>query len=333
MRKFLAGYGRNRLKHPNQPYRGGFMLEQKEIKKKRPFAKYERQAKRIRAELLENHDAHSIRTADHSEYYLLQIIQSEFFKSLKIYHFDEFTPENCTAYLQYRSEMDISQSTLNHERQALQRLLHGINRNLDPKATLTNFKVERPPNEATRAYHPRQVELIIARQTPINSLPTRIALSAGLRAKEFFNLRPIEEQPPDKRAVSPNKWLGREDWSRFTVKGKGGLCREVRIEPTLAQELLSLKRETHHYSHDRKVLYKNYLDQVNGGNRLSSSFTTASKAALGWSNGFHGLRHTYAQERMIDLQVNYGIEWTEALRVVSQELGHFRPDITLVYLR
>ena len=87
-------------------------------------------------------------------------------------------------------------------------------------------------------------------------MPTRIALSAGLRAKEFFTLRPIEEQPPDKRAVSPNKWLGREDWSRFTVKGKGGLCREVRIEPTLAQELLSLKRETHHYSHDRKVLYK-----------------------------------------------------------------------------
>jgi integrase len=309
------------------------MHENKEIKKKRPFAKYERQAQKIRAELVANGDTHSVRTADHTESYLLQIIQSDFFKSLKIYHFDEFTPENCTEYLQYRSEMDISQSTLNHERQALQRLLHYINRNLEPKSTLTNFKVERAANEATRAYHPRQVELIIARQTPINSLPTRIALSAGLRAKEFFTLRPIEEQAPDKREVSPNKWLGREDWVRFTVKGKGGLCREVRIEPLLAQELLIHKRETHHYSHDRQVLYKNYLDEVNGGNRLSSSFTTASKAALGWSNGFHGLRHTYAQERMIDLQVNYGIEWTEALRVVSQELGHFRPDITLVYLR
>ncbi|MDF5425801.1 site-specific integrase, partial [Vibrio parahaemolyticus] len=50
-----------------------------------------------------------------------------------------------------------------------------------------------------------------------------------------------------------------------------------------------------------------------------------------WSTGAHGLRHSYAQERMSELQKNMTYE--KALEVVSQEMGHFRPDITEVYLR
>ena len=44
------------------------------------------------------------------------------------------------------------------------------------------------------------------------------------------------------------------------------------------------------------------------------------------------MRHEYAQERMETLQ-SMGYEYREALEVVSQEMGHFRPDITEVYLR
>ncbi|TMX37523.1 integrase, partial [Vibrio rotiferianus] len=81
---------------------------------------------------------------------------------------------------------------------------------------------------------------------------------------------------------------------------------------------------------DRGVNYTSHYD-INGGNRWSSSFTTASNRALNWSTGAHGLRHSYAQERMSELQKNMTYE--KALEVVSQEMGHFRPDITEVYLR
>ena len=53
---------------------------------------------------------------------------------------------------------------------------------------------------------------------------------------------------------------------------------------------------------------------------------------MGYSHGGHGLRHTYAQNRMYQLQ-GLGLSYEQALAIVSQELGHFRPDITEVYLR
>jgi len=63
-----------------------------------------------------------------------------------------------------------------------------------------------------------------------------------------------------------------------------------------------------------------------------NSTTKASTRALGWTFGAHGIRHTYAQKRMIELQ-NLGWKYDSALAVVSQEMGHFRPEITEVYLR
>lgn len=65
---------------------------------------------------------------------------------------------------------------------------------------------------------------------------------------------------------------------------------------------------------------------------MSNSFSAASKRTLGWSHGAHGVRHTYAQTRMEELQ-QLGRIYQEALEIVSQELGHFRRDITEVYLR
>ncbi|MCG9540209.1 hypothetical protein L1D25_13455 [Vibrio parahaemolyticus] len=45
--------------------------------------------------------------------------------------------------------------------------------------------------------------------------------------------------------------------------------------------------------YDRKQPFK-----VLGGERFSSAFSKASKEALGWSHGAHGLRFSYAQRRM-----------------------------------
>ena len=62
------------------------------------------------------------------------------------------------------------------------------------------------------------------------------------------------------------------------------------------------------------------------------SFSKASNRALFFSNGGHGLRHSYAQERMDELK-GLGLSRQVALETVSQELGHFRAEITEVYLK
>ncbi len=52
----------------------------------------------------------------------------------------------------------------------------------------------------------------------------------------------------------------------------------------------------------------------------------------GWSTRAHGLRHGDVQDRMAEL-LDFGFARAERMGVVSQELGHFRPDIVIEYLR
>ncbi|MHC8390176.1 hypothetical protein ACYZTM_19565 [Pseudomonas sp. MDT2-39-1] len=122
----------------------------------------------------------------------------------------------------------------------------------------------------------------------------------------------------------------REDSIAYTVHGKGGLTREVRIPIHLAKRLEVTRLPEARSVTDRGVRYQQFYE-LGGGQPWSKSFGAASKTALGWSNGAHGLRHSYAQERLSTLQRYLTRE--EAKRVVSQELGHFRPEITEIYLR
>ncbi len=62
------------------------------------------------------------------------------------------------------------------------------------------------------------------------------------------------------------------------------------------------------------------------------SNTTSLPTQLGRSTGAHGLRHSYAQERLDELQ-RAGLSQDLALTTVSQEMGHFRAEITETYLR
>ncbi|MEZ8991532.1 hypothetical protein [Vibrio breoganii] len=84
------------------------------------------------------------------------------------------------------------------------------------------------------------------------------------------------------------------------------------------------------YVTDRKIKYKLRYD-IGYGHAFSDSFSKASKRELGWSHGVHGLRHTFAQDRMKEL-TNH-CNYKESLLATSQELGHLRTEITLVYLR
>ena len=171
--------------------------------------------------------------------------------------------------------------------------------------------------------------MVVNAQTERNALATEIAHAAGLRAHELHTLQRIEERKPDPRPALKEKFTGR-DGERYTVKGKGGLVREILIPQSLAERLEERRLNQPMQITDRGVNYTSYYD-INGGNRWSSSFSAASNRALTWSAGAHGLRHSYAQERMNELQKSMAYE--KALEVVSQEMGHFRRDITEVYLR
>jgi integrase len=256
----------------------------------------------------------------------------------------EMTPQCAVDYLQQRTG-EVGQKTLDMERQALQAMMQYVTNQLTPGKTLDIIKsttaartvskkhptLGRRLADQARAYNCEQMILIASRQAPHNSLATEIAYAAGLRAHELLGLRRTHLRVPDERPANEMKFSGiRETTISYTVHGKGGLIREVRIPLPLAQRLERTRLVEPRIVKDRGIKYQQFYG-IGGGQPWSKSVSAASNGALGWSNGAHGLRHTYAQERMAALQRH--LPRKQALEVVSQEMGHFRPEITEVYLR
>ncbi|MCS3471761.1 integrase [Pseudomonas sp. JUb42] len=238
----------------------------------------------------------------------------------------ELTPKAAKQYLNERAAL-VGQKTLDRDRQALQAVLRATGR-FSEKNRLPVIKAVKQQVLVSRNYTAEQWSLVIEHQTPRNALSTELAAAAGLRAHELFTLRPVEEQPMSDRPADPVKF---RPGIRYTVIGKGGLIREVSIPNSLAARLEAHRLDEAVIRIDRKIHYTSHYD-IGAGQAWSQSFTAASKAALDFSNGGHGLRHAYAQERHRELQVLLG-DRDRAKQVVSQEVGHFRPEITDTYLR
>jgi len=241
----------------------------------------------------------------------------------------DLSPERATQYLEQRA-LDAGQKTLDMERQALQKMMQLITHRIAHNQTLPVVKSEHSQVLKSRAYTAAQVQVVGDHQTARNSLATEVAHAAGLRAHELITLNPIAERQPSPREAHPGKFQGREGVS-YTVAGKGGLIREIRIPYALSQRLEAHRLAEPRQETDRGVHYIQHYD-LGGGKAWSQSFSAASKRALGRSSGAHGVRHSYAQERMRELG-QAGYDRQSALAITSQEMGHFRPEITEVYLR
>ena len=231
------------------------------------------------------------------------------------------TAVSAQQYLADRA-VAVSQKTLDLDRQALQMHL-GIR--------LDVTKSEKETHLSTRSYTPAQVGRIASAQSERNSLATQIAHCAGLRAHELLTIRPENERPAaTHREWSTERFAGREG-ERYTVAGKGGLVREVLLSTELAARLEATRLVEPRPVTDRGVNYQQQYDLA-GGRAWSQSFSAASQRELGFSNGAHGLRHSYAQERMEELQ-GRGMSYEQAKGTVAQEVGHFSAETTEAYLR
>lgn len=235
---------------------------------------------------------------------------------------DMITKEQAIAYLEHR-QSEVGQKQLDADRLALQ-----FCRKV---GDLSRLKTDRVEKKTGRAYTPDQIARIAARQSEPNGLATRIAYNAGLRAHELKTLRPIDQgKPSAHRERRPDRFLGRTG-TRYLVTGKGGLIREVLLSEALSRALEARRLDTPYPGTDRGIDYMTYYD-IGGGNAWSKSFGDGSRRELGWSTGAHGVRHTYAQERLRELQ-GQGYTYRVAKLVLSQELGHFREDVVNSYLR
>ena len=236
---------------------------------------------------------------------------------------DQITPAQAQAYLEHRAEFGIGQKQLDADLGGLQKLKN--------VGELQRVMATEPRKLEPRAYTRQQVGMIVQHQTERNALATELAYRTGLRAHELITLRRSDEASRSyHREWRDDRFHGRSG-EIYLVIGKGGLIREVRVPHDLVQRLEALRLAAPKVRADLKLHYTTHYD-VGGGNAWSVSVRTACKSELGWTTGAHGLRHSYVQERIEELQ-GLGYTLGEAKCVVSQELGHFRPDVINTYLR
>lgn len=290
------------------------------------FARATTQARNVIKGLTKNNLVKSLGTARNYEQSLKTV--AAWAKDIGINGIQAMTIEEASHYLEYRSEL-VGQKALDMERQAIQAMMK-LNGKLDQGQMLTRTKSLKLVIQQSRAYTSAQVHAIAHKQTSTHQFATELAYVAGLRAHELLTLAKIDDRAADVRPRLQSKWNGREG-ELYTVKGKGGLVREVLIPSELALQLEQRRLVQPITIRDREI---NYLQryEIGGGKKWSDSFSKASTRALYFSTGAHGLRHSYAQERMLELN-KLGYNKETALATVSQEMGHFRPEITLVYLR
>lgn len=236
------------------------------------------------------------------------------------------TATDALAYLSVRSG-EVRQSTLDQDRQALQCHLG---------QRLERVRSDLVTERGGRAYRPEQYEAIRARLSPANALAVELCERCGLRAHELATLKQANEQPcSSHRTWRSDLHIGREG-ERFSVRGKGGLIRETIIPRDLVERLQRLEQPRIVY--DRNIKYEQIFF-VGFGQSLSQAFSRASIAALGYSTGLHSTRHSFCQNELERLQSGIGLPGglgysrDDAMEIVSQLVGHFRPDVVNVYLR
>lgn len=227
----------------------------------------------------------------------------------------QITPAMAQNYLIQCKDKRLSQAYLSTIQTALERVvfIKDPEKRLDRVEAINNSRSTL--KEIDRAYSNGQLHLILDHLPPKAQLSVLLAYNAGLRAEELLTLqRRDEASPSPHRKWTDKRFLGREPGVRYIVTGKNGLKREIMIE-----EELALRFGSPQLIYDRKQLFHIHYD-VLGGERFSSAFSKASKEALGWS----------AQRRMDEELLE--LPYTEGKEVVSQELGHFREEITERYI-
>jgi len=225
----------------------------------------------------------------------------------------------------------IMQKNLSNHRNALQMHLRNVRAESHAKNPINLHRhqsTKGEPSTTPRALNREQVKRIIATAP---QLETKVAI---VRTHELITLATFEERPVTYRSEKwhPERFSGgRENWHRYSVIGKGNLPREVRVSPETHKQLETLRFGTPQPRTDRKIDYTQRYDLTSGQN-LSERFKELAIKANGFNTGAHGLRHSFAQNRRVELMADGRTE-KEADKILTQEVGHWSTSNLKYYLR
>ncbi|MFT3742428.1 MAG: hypothetical protein QM752_07225 [Gammaproteobacteria bacterium] len=253
-------------------------------------------------------------------------------KTYGIKKLKDITPEQAQSYIRERLAEKIGVRTVQGYAKALETLplvskLEVPSRSADPN--------DKPQN--SRAYTSAQIIAIQQNLSKPVQLATQIILESGCRAQDFASLCLATERPIRNARLSKlhaDRFAGREDWVQVNFIGKGGHEYTSTISSETAKALVYYRMDIPCDFRERKqenIVTKQYYN-LPAGLQLSYLWSQASKSTLGFSRGLHGLRHTFAQWRVKEMQ-SLDMTWQKVLESVSQQMGHYRAEQISTYLR
>jgi integrase len=221
----------------------------------------------------------------------------------------------------FLNSMIWQQKTLDQHRQALNKVF---------SVELPRYRAGIATRLRGRAYTEDEVERILAELSERHARSVRLIYATGMRAFEPLRLNNLDCLP-----VSPERpwrsdlFVGLTDFVICSCSGKGGLIRPIAVPTALYDEIGEHRFAKPTIVWDRRKPFTPIFD-LTAGQALSTAFTRASVKAIGFSLGIHGLRHSFVQRRLAQLE-ELGFSYRDALEICAQEVGHFRTEITLQY--
>lgn len=218
--------------------------------------------------------------------------------------------ESIQSFLQKKS-IEVSGGSLNTYISTTAKLVDNLNKvginsieRKDVHNLRTEFKINNinlSKEHTNRAY--QKIDQIVKNVESASgfSLSVKLQAQAGLRIDD---------------ATNSSKWKINDDNSITVFRSKNGLnYTSVPLDYKLVQEV-------------REAIQDGYkIDKTEYGQILKEAIENTGQEF----NGSHGIRYSFAQERINELK-EYGYTHEEALSEISQNMGHSRNEITCHYI-
>jgi len=258
-------------------------------------------------ELGKNLDIYSYSTADSYR----DIVKEAFSYIKQNYGVKDITKiqaEHIQSYLEHKIEANVKYSTFQKYAAACEKLEVALSKftgkeyNFDLTEVRELAQNVLVRTDAHRAYENPQKVINAIKDSTYRTL-AQAQLESGARIHELNHLK-----------------ISQFKEQTIQVQGKGGKIRDLELSEKTYSQLKALVLS----SENNKLVFS--TDSYR--NELKSACEKAGETY----NGTHGLRWNYSQNLFKELQ-QQGKTYEESLSIVSQKLGHERPDITLHYLR
>jgi integrase len=243
----------------------------------------------------------------------------------KLKDIEKTSAEHVQSYLESRISDGVALATIAKEAAALGKLENALNLYSAKyeKGNQYNFRdgireiikqarQELPKADPHRAYESPE-KIIDGIQDPKHQMAARSQLESGARIHEISLIKPDQL-----RGIGQDRGTG-ERCGIIEIQGKGGKIRELCVSIDTYEKISNIIGTEGKFSIDK--------------NAYRADLRRACESIGERYSGSHGLRWTYAQNRMEILQSDHGMSYEQSLCEVSRNLGHERPDITEHYLR